>query len=47
MHDEETEEVTNEKSLYFRGIYAKKMNDSSFIESISKNEVILRDKAES
>lgn len=42
--DEETEEVTNENPDILEEFVPKKMNDSSFIESISKNEVILRDK---
>ena len=42
--DEETEEVTNENPDIIEEFVPKKMNDSSFIESISKNEVILRDK---
>ena len=42
--DEETEEATNENPEILEEFVPKKMNDSSFIESISKNEVILRDK---
>ena len=42
--DEETEEVTNENPDILEEFVPKKMNDSSFIESISKTEVILRDK---
>lgn len=42
--DEETEEVTKENPDILEEFVPKKMNDSSFIESISKNEVILRDK---
>ena len=42
--DEETEEVTNENPDILEEFVPKKMNDSSFIESISKNELILRDK---
>ena len=42
--DEETEEVTKENPDILEEFVPKKMNDSSFIESISKNELILRDK---
>ena len=42
--DEETEEVTNENPDILEEFVPEKMNDSSFIKSISKNEVILRDK---
>ena len=42
--DEETEEATNENPEILEEFAPKNMNDSSFIESISKNEVILRDK---
>ena len=42
--DEETEEVTNENPDILEEFVPEKMNDSSLIESISKNEVILRDK---
>ena len=42
--DEETEELTNENPDILEEFVAKNMHDSSFIESISNNEVILRDK---
>ena len=42
--DEETEEVTNENPDILEEFVPGKMNDISLIESISKNEVILRDK---
>ena len=42
--DEETEEATNENPEILEEFVPKNMNDSSFIESISKNKVILRDK---
>ena len=42
--DEETEEATNENPEILEEFVPKNMSDSSFIESISKNEVILRDK---
>jgi len=42
--DEETEEATSENPEILEEFVPKNMNDSSFIESISKNEVILRDK---
>ena len=42
--DEETEELTNENPDILEEFVPGKMNDISLIESISKNEVILRDK---
>ena len=42
--DEETEELTNENPDILKEFVFGKMNDISLIESISKNEVILRDK---
>ena len=42
--DEETEELTNENPDILKEFVPGKMNDISLIESISKNEVILRDK---
>ena len=42
--DEETEELTNENPDILEEFIPGKMNDISLIESISKNEVILRDK---
>jgi hypothetical protein len=42
--DEQTEELTNENPAIVEKFAPENMNDSSFIESISKNEVILRDK---
>ena len=42
--DEETEEVTNESPDILEEFVPKKMNDSSLIESMSKNELILKDK---
>ena len=42
--DEQTEELTNENPDILEEFVSKNMNDSSFIESISKNEVVLRDK---
>jgi hypothetical protein len=41
--DEETEELTNENPDILEEFVPGKMNDISLIESISKNEVILRD----
>tara|TARA_B110000483_G_scaffold180869_1_gene213887 strand:- start:2 stop:511 length:510 start_codon:yes stop_codon:yes gene_type:complete len=42
--DDETEEVTKENPDILEEFVPKKMNDSSFIESISENELMLRDK---
>ena len=42
--DEETEEATSENPEILEEFVPKNMNDSSFIESISNNELTLRDK---
>lgn len=42
--DEQTEELTNENPDILEEFVPKNMNDSSFIEAIRENEVILRDK---
>ena len=42
--DEETEELTNENPDILEEFLPKNMNDNSFIEAISENEMILRDK---
>jgi hypothetical protein len=42
--DEETEELTNENPDILEEFLPKNMNDNSFIEAISKNEMILRDR---